>query len=139
MSQRSDESTEMDIRPSGARRASQAAIEPLPVAPCHADPSQPCEWLRDQVEIRRLLRSMERTLDDMRDDVADVKADMARGSEKFQNLKNLPDIIANLTKDVATLQTTVGVLRMVVFGVCGAIGLSIIGAIMGLVLTRAAP
>jgi hypothetical protein len=103
---------------------------PMPTVPemCPT-PDSPCRWDRERPDLLREIRLM-------REDMKQVLAALATGKEKMRSIDQLENAVENLTRDVTRLQESVAILRTIVFGACGVILLSVLGAITALVVTK---
>ena len=121
----SDEDTEPIIR----RRREDTPMPTNQVPELCPTPDAHCRWDRERPDLLREIRAM-------REDMRQVLAALATGKEKMRSIDQLETAVEQLTKDVTRLQETVATLKTIVYGACGTILLTVLGALVALVIVK---
>jgi hypothetical protein len=97
-------------------------------------PGQPCQYEQDRHQLASASRRVERRLDEIATSIGEVRESLARGGVRIEALHDLPQRTAAIESAQQSICTRLGLIERIVYGVCGIIGLVIIGAVLALIL-----
>lgn len=100
-------------------------------------PGAPCLYEQDRDTIAAASRRLERKMDGLADSLADIRSTLASGSVRFETLADIPKRVASVEASQQTALSRLSTVERIVYCVCGAIGLAVIGAVMSLILKAA--
>ena len=99
-----------------------------------AQPDRPCQYEQDRAQLAASTRRVERRLDDIVRTLGEVQQSLARGGVRIEGMAAIPDRVAAVESTQQTIITRLGLVERIVYGVCGVIGLAVVGAILALVI-----